>query len=69
MGLNNFMAIHYQTWYISWLRCFFGTGVVISPLIMSYFISYGRWQSGYFSASMICWGVTAMMLLSMPLWK
>jgi fucose permease len=69
-GLNNFTAIHYQARYVNWLHCFFGAGAAFSPLIMSYFISRGgKWQSGYFSASMICWGVAAMMLFSLPLWK
>ncbi|MFP3090927.1 MFS transporter [Treponema sp. TIM-1] len=69
-SFNNFTAIHYQARYVNWLHCFFGAGAALSPLIMSYFISHGkRWQSGYFSVSMICWGVTAMLLLSFPLWK
>jgi fucose permease len=69
-SFNNFTAIHYQARYVNWLHCFFGGGAALSPLIMSYFISNGeRWQAGYFSVSMICWGVTAMLLLSFPLWK
>jgi fucose permease len=69
-GFNNFTAIHYQARYVNWLHCFFGAGAALSPLIMSYFISHGEnWRSGYFFTSVICWGITAVLLFSLPLWK
>ena len=35
-ALNNYVALHYSSRHMSWLHCFWGVGVTISPFIMSY---------------------------------
>lgn len=48
-GLNNYISLHYKARHMSWLHCFWGLGVTISPLIMSHFLSgeTGSWRMGY----------------------
>ncbi|MBQ5590312.1 MAG: MFS transporter, partial [Clostridia bacterium] len=51
-ALNNFVALHYSSRHMSWLHCFWGIGVTISPYIMSFCLSRQLgWQSGYFGVS------------------
>ena len=32
-ALNNYVALHYSSRHMSWLHCFWGVGVTISPLL------------------------------------
>ncbi len=47
-GLNNFVSLHYKTIHMNFLHAFWGIGVTISPIIMSYFLNgEGMWRIGY----------------------
>lgn len=69
-ALNNYVALHYSSRHMSWLHCFWGVGVTISPYIMSFCLSknYG-WNKGYLSVSIIQIILTAFLFISLPLWK
>ncbi|MBQ7836720.1 MAG: MFS transporter [Clostridia bacterium] len=69
-ALNNFVALHYAARHMSWLHCFWGVGVSVSPFIMGYCLSedYG-WQMGYRTVFVIQIVLTAMLFASLPLWK
>ena len=55
---------------MSWLHCFWGLGASLSPLIMGFYLSRGEnWQGGYRCVSLIQWGLTAALFLSLPLWR
>lgn len=69
-ALNNYVALHYNSRHMSWLHCFWGVGVSISPYIMSYCLTGGLgWQQGYRSVSMIQLVLTVILFISLPLWK
>lgn len=69
-ALNNYVALHYSSRHMSWLHCFWGVGTTISPYIMSYCLSkeFG-WQSGYKTVSVLQIILTAIIFISLPLWK
>ena len=55
---------------MSWLHCFWGVGASLSPVIMRAALSLtGRWQLGYRSVSVIQVVLTALLFLSLPLWR
>ena len=69
-ALNNFVALHYSSRHMSWLHCFWGVGASISPYIMSAaLLRSGSWQAGYRTVGVIQVVLTALLFLSLPLWK
>ncbi len=69
-AINNFVALHYSSRHMSWLHCFWGVGASVSPYIMGYCLSNNLgWQKGYFSVSVIQIALTAILFISLPLWK
>ena len=69
-ALNNYVALHFKARHMSWLHCFWGLGASLSPLIMGFYLSRGEnWQGGYRCVSLIQWGLTAALFLSLPLWR
>lgn len=69
-ALNNYVALHYTARHMSWLHCFWGVGTIISPYIMSSFLTNGgNWHGGYRFVSYIQIGITMLMIMSLPLWK
>ena len=69
-ALNNYVALHYSSRHMSWLHCFWGVGASISPYIMSAaLIRSGSWQAGYRTVGVIQIILTALLFLSLPLWR
>ena len=69
-ALNNYVALHFASRHMSWLHCFWGVGAAVSPYIMSYSLSSGLgWNSGYRIVSILQAVLTAILFLSLPLWK
>lgn len=69
-ALNNYVALHYSSKHMSWLHCFWGVGASVSPYIMGFSLTSGfGWQRGYFTVSLIQAVLTAILFLSLPLWK
>ncbi len=69
-ALNNYVALHYSSKHMSWLHCFWGVGAAVSPYIMGFCLGKGLgWSRGYFSVSMIQIVITAILFISLPLWK
>ncbi len=69
-ALNNFVALHYKSRHMSWLHCFWGVGATLGPYIMGYFLSAGQtWNSGYRTTSILQIVLTAILILSLPLWR
>lgn len=68
-ALNNYVALHYRASHISFLHCFYGVGVSISPWLMSLTLSAeGGWRGGYRLAFGIQAVIALAALLSLPLW-
>lgn len=68
-ALNNYVAMHYSSKHMSWLHCFWGVGTIISPFVMSYSLTYLSWNDGYRIISFIQFGITIILLLTLPVWK
>ena len=69
-SLNNYMAIHYSSKFMSWLHCFWGIGAIISPYIMSFWLKNDlQWQNGYLTVGILQSVLTAILFISLPLWK
>lgn len=69
-ALNNYVAQHYSASQMSFLHCFYGIGVTVSPLLLAHAMKGTEgWRGGYGSAFWIQMGITALLLLSLPLWK
>ncbi len=69
-ALNNYVATHYNASQMSFLHCFYGVGITMSPYIMSLALSdHSAWQKGYRLAFFVQLGITLVMLLALPLWK
>lgn len=69
-SLNNYVALHYKSRHMSWLHCMWGVGASVGPYIMSYVLSRGQsWHSGYRWISYIQIILTAILMLTLPLWK
>ena len=70
-ALNNFIALHYEARHMSWLHCFWGLGVTISPLIMAQFLGgeAGGWRWGYRVVALIQFSIAILVLFSLKRWK
>ena len=68
-ALNNYVALHYKAVHMNFLHCFYGIGVSLSPYLMSLALSGHSWRSGYRTVFWIQLGITAVTVLSLPLWK
>lgn len=69
-ALNNYVAIHYKRFHMSWLHCMWGVGASLAPYIMGLSISKGKnWTGGYTCVSIIQFTLTALILISLPVWK
>ena len=67
--LNNYIATHYKAIHMSFLHCFYGVGVLCSPLLMSFALSSSSgWRGGYQFAFYIQIALAILMFLSIPLW-
>lgn len=69
-ALNNYVAVHYGSMQMSFLHCFYGVGVALSPFIMSLALGVDNdWRLGYRIIFYLQIAITAISFLSFPLWK
>ena len=69
-SLNNYVALHYTSRHMSWLHCMWGIGATVGPFIMGLVLSGGsHWSMGYRYVGLLQVILTAILLLSLPLWK
>ena len=69
-SLNNYVALHYTSRHMSWLHCMWGVGATVGPYIMGAVHSGGgHWSGGYRTVGFIQLALTAVLFLSLPLWK
>ena len=69
-SLNNYVALHYESRHMSWLHCMWGVGAATGPYIMGYALSGGHgWNMGYRYIAILQVVLTAILLISLPLWK
>lgn len=69
-SLNNYLALHYESRHMSWLHCFWGVGATLGPYIMGFALTGGNgWNAGYRDVGILQLVLTAVLFLSLPLWK
>lgn len=69
-SLNNYVALYYASRHMSWLHCMWGVGASVGPYIMGYALTdSGSWNMGYRYIAILQIILTAVLLLSLPLWK
>lgn len=69
-ALNNYVALHFASRHMSWLHCMWGVGASVGPYIMGYALAGpGGWNQGYRLIALLQTALTAVLLLSLPLWK
>ncbi len=69
-ALNNYVALHYASRHMSWLHCMWGVGATVGPYIMGAALSGGLgWNAGYRIIGVIQLALTAILFVSLPLWK
>ena len=69
-ALNNYVALHYNAMQMSFLHCFYGIGVTVSPYLMSLALSESmNWRGGYRTVFYIQLVIAVLSVLSLPLWK
>ena len=68
--LNNYVALHYKAHHMSWLHCMWGVGASISPYIMSFaLVKFNHWNYGCSIIAVIQIVLSALIFISIPLWK
>ena len=69
-ALNNYVALHYSARVMSFLHCFFGVGVTVSPFVLSLVISGEQgWRGGYRIAFGIQLVITLLLFFTLPVWR
>jgi fucose permease len=69
-SLNNYVALHYASRHMSWLHCMWGIGASTGPYIMGMILSGGQhWSVGYRYIGMAQIVLSAILFLSLPIWK
>ena len=70
-ALNNYISLHYEARHMSWLHCFWGVGVTISPLIMAQFLDGdgGNWRGGYRTIAIMQFCIALLVIFSLKKWK
>lgn len=69
-SINNYVAIHYSSRVMSWLHCMWGLGAATGPYVLGWVLMHGgNWNAGYSTIGIMQIVLTAILLLSLPLWK
>lgn len=69
-ALNNYVALHYASRHMSWLHCMWGVGTAVGPYLLSYALTGGgTWNTGYRYVCYLQIILTAILFVSLPLWK
>ncbi len=69
-ALNNYVALHYRSWHMSWLHCMWGVGAATGPYIMGMALEMGTGcPAGYHIIAVMQVVLTIILFASLPLWK
>lgn len=68
-AINNYVAIHYSSRHMSWLHCMWGVGAATGPYIMGWALTHMSWPTGYRIVGVLQVILTAVIFLSLPLWR
>ena len=69
-ALNGFVSLHYKASQVSFLHCFYGLGVAVTPYLMSLALHEGNdWRKGYQMVTLIQGMIAIVTILALPLWN
>lgn len=69
-AMNNYVAIHYNATQMSFLHCFYGVGVAVSPYLLGLALGQANdWRDGYRTMFCIQSVIAILLILTLPLWK
>ncbi len=69
-SLNNYVALNYKSKHMSWLHCMWGLGASTGPYIMGLALTRNwGWNNGYRIIGIMQVVLTAILFISLPLWK
>lgn len=68
-SINNYAAIHYASRHMSWLHCMWGIGASTGPYLLAAAMTNGSWNLGYRWVAILQIVLTAVLFLTLPLWK
>lgn len=69
-GLNNYVAVNLKASHMSFLHCFYGVGVTVSPFFMALALGENNdWRNGYRYAFIAQLIITLAVFLAIPLWN
>lgn len=69
-ALNNYVALHFESRHMNWLHAMWGVGTIIGPNIMAAVLSGSKpWNKGYLYLFIIQIILSAVIFISLPLWK
>lgn len=69
-GLNNYVSLHYSAAQMSFLHCFYGIGITVSPMLIARAMNGDSgWRGGYAMAFWIQIAIVLILLVSLSLWK
>ncbi|MBR5246778.1 MAG: MFS transporter [Clostridia bacterium] len=70
-ALNNFVSLHYKAQHMNWLHAFWGIGVTISPIIMSFFLTgeTDSWRNGYRVIALMQLSIAIIIAVSLKKWR
>ncbi len=67
-ALNGFVTLHYSASKMSYLHCFYGLGISLSPFVMSLVLGDGNWRNGYRIMSAVQLLIALIGFCALPLW-
>jgi len=69
-ALNNYVAVHYSSSAMSFMHCFYGVGVSLSPFLMSFALDLNNdWRLGFRIVFFALAVITVLSFIALPLWK
>lgn len=71
-GLNNYVSLHYKARHMSWLHCFWGIGVMSSPMILSAFLDADKpdsWRTGYRIVALLLLAIGILVGVFLKKWR
>ena len=68
-ALNNYVALHYKASHMSFLHCFYGIGVSLSPFLMSLALAGSSWRNGYRTVFWFQLSISVLTIIALPVWK
>ena len=68
-AISLYVAARYGARQINWLNCSWGVGAMTGPVIMSFMLKGGRWQTGYFIIAALQLVIAVIFAFSTPLWR